>query len=141
MRKLLVPVDGSRCSLRALKYAAAQARYGPVTLHLLNTKPPRDDYGMVGAHVTERQHRKAAMARASEVLKRAIAAIGPARVPHVTHAVIGDTAAAIVNAARRLKCESIVMGTHGRGALGILLLGSVAIKVVHLARVPVTLVK
>lgn len=140
MRKLLVPVDGSRCSLRALKYAAAQSRYGPVTLHLLNTRPPRDDYGMVGAHMTLQQHRKAAMARAQQTLQRAVAAIGP-RVRSQTHALIGDAATAIVGAARRLGCESIVMGTHGRGALGILLLGSVATKVVHLAKVPVTLVK
>jgi nucleotide-binding universal stress UspA family protein len=141
MRRLLVPVDGSRCSLRALKYAAAQSRYGPVTLHLLNTKPPRDDYGMVGAHMTAQQHRKTAMMRAKDTLKYAIAAIGGTPARYETHAVIGDTATAIVDAARRLKCEAIVMGTHGRGALGILILGSVATKVVHLAHVPVTLVK
>jgi nucleotide-binding universal stress UspA family protein len=141
MRKLLVPVDGSKCSLRALKYAAAQSRHGPVTLHLVNTRPPFDNYGMVGAHISVRQHRKAALARAEETLKRAVAAIGAARVRHRTHAVIGDAAPAIVDAARRLKCDSIVMGTRGRGALGILMLGSVATKVVHLSHVPVTLVK
>jgi nucleotide-binding universal stress UspA family protein len=33
------------------------------------------------------------------------------------------------------------MGTHGRGALGDLLMGSVASQVLHHARVPVTFVK
>jgi len=33
------------------------------------------------------------------------------------------------------------MGTHGRAALGSILLGSVALKVVHPAAVPLTLVK
>jgi nucleotide-binding universal stress UspA family protein len=33
------------------------------------------------------------------------------------------------------------MGTHGRGAVGSLLIGSVAQRVVHLAKVPVLLVK
>jgi nucleotide-binding universal stress UspA family protein len=33
------------------------------------------------------------------------------------------------------------MGTRGRSALGDLVLGSVAVKVLHLAKVPVTLVK
>lgn len=140
MRRLLVPVDGSKCSLRALKYAAAQSRYGPVILHLLNTEPRRDDYGMVGAHLTAGQHRKIVMMRAKNILKRAIEVIGKARVRYQTHAVIGDAAPAIVNAARRLKCEAIVMGTHGRGML-ILMLGSVAMKVVYLSKVPVTLVK
>jgi nucleotide-binding universal stress UspA family protein len=35
----------------------------------------------------------------------------------------------------------IVMGTRGQGAVGNLLLGSVATKVIHLSKVPVTLVK
>lgn len=37
--------------------------------------------------------------------------------------------------------DVIVMGTRGMGALGNLALGSTATKVVHLADVPVTLVK
>ncbi|MFN5167526.1 MAG: universal stress protein [Pseudomonadota bacterium] len=37
--------------------------------------------------------------------------------------------------------DGIVMGSRGMGALGNLAFGSVATKVVHLADVPVTLVK
>ncbi len=33
------------------------------------------------------------------------------------------------------------MGTHGRGAFAELLVGSTTLKVVHLARVPVVLIK
>lgn len=47
----------------------------------------------------------------------------------------------IVKRAEELGCDGIVMGTQGRGAIGSLLMGSVAIKVVHLTRLPVTLVK
>jgi universal stress protein A len=45
----------------------------------------------------------------------------------------GDPATAIVNAAGQLKCELIVMGTHGRGGLQRLLMGSVAENVVRKA--------
>ena len=38
-------------------------------------------------------------------------------------------------------CDQIIMGSHGRTALGGLLLGSVAMKVLHLTDIPVTLVK
>lgn len=38
-------------------------------------------------------------------------------------------------------CDEIIMGTRGMGAVGNLVLGSVATKVVHLATVPVTLVR
>ena len=53
----------------------------------------------------------------------------------------GDPAETIARRATELGCESITMGTHGLTSLGILLLGSVAQKVVHHATVPVTLVK
>ena len=42
---------------------------------------------------------------------------------------------------RRLKCDAIVMGTRGMTTLGSLVPESVASKVVHMAKVPVTLVK
>lgn len=64
MKTLLVPVDGSKNSLRALKYAAAQSRHCPVTLHIVNVEPPLDDYGMVRAYISRRQYEMVAMARA-----------------------------------------------------------------------------
>ena len=46
-----------------------------------------------------------------------------------------------VAAARKLGCDSIVMGCRGMGAIKSLILGSTATKVIHLATVPVTIVK
>ena len=63
------------------------------------------------------------------------------KVPCERHLVIGDPARAIVKLVRKLNCDLIVMGTRGMGAVAGLVLGSVANKVVHLARTPVTLVK
>jgi nucleotide-binding universal stress UspA family protein len=53
---------------------------------------------------------------------------------------IGQTADTIVTFASRRHCEEIVMGTRGMGNLKGLLLGSITIKVIHLARVSVTVV-
>ena len=47
----------------------------------------------------------------------------------------------IVKRAEELGCDGIIMGTQGRGTVGRLLLGSVAAKVEHLTKLPVTLVK
>jgi nucleotide-binding universal stress UspA family protein len=47
----------------------------------------------------------------------------------------------IVEVARNMKCGEIVMGNSGLGAVAGLVLGSVARKVVYLAKGPVTLVK
>jgi nucleotide-binding universal stress UspA family protein len=141
MRSLLVPIDGSENSFRALDYAASHGKYGPVTLHLLHVGPPLDDYGMVGAHLSPQQHAKLMKERAHSILKRATGRVRSAQVECKTHIVIGNVATTVAAQSRRLKCESIVMGTRGMGGIANLLLGSVASKVVHLARVPVTLVK
>jgi nucleotide-binding universal stress UspA family protein len=53
----------------------------------------------------------------------------------------GDAATEIIRAAESIPCELIVMGTHGRGALGRLLMGSVAEQVVRKAPCPVLTVK
>jgi nucleotide-binding universal stress UspA family protein len=41
----------------------------------------------------------------------------------------------------RRAIDQIVLGTHGRGPVGTLFLGSVALRVLHLARIPVLLVR
>jgi nucleotide-binding universal stress UspA family protein len=141
MTNVLVPVDGSRNSMRAIDYAVKQSGTTPVNLHLLTVEPPLDDYGMVGAYLSRQQHTRAMKSRAAEILQRAAAR---ARVPNVTckvHIVIGDVPSSIVRTARRLHCDSITMGTRGMGSLRNLILGSVASKVLHLTRIPVTLVK
>lgn len=53
----------------------------------------------------------------------------------------GPAAPAILAEARRQNSEAIVMGTRGAGALQGFALGSVALRVVHRARIPVILVK
>lgn len=138
---VLVPFDGSRNALRALEHAIGEARDRRSRIHLLNVELPLDDYGMVKAYLTPREHRQATGERARTVLAPALARLKAARVPHESHVVWGEPAEAIVRTARRLKCPAIVMGTRGMGAAGNLLMGSVANKVVHLAKVPVTLVK
>jgi nucleotide-binding universal stress UspA family protein len=53
----------------------------------------------------------------------------------------GDPASAILNAARESRSDLIVMGTHGRGWVGRLLMGSVAQEVVRKSACPVLTVK
>ncbi len=53
----------------------------------------------------------------------------------------GTPADRIVRAARRLSADLIVLGTHGRGGLAKLFLGSVAERVIAMARCPVLTVR
>lgn len=141
VKNILVPVDGSSNSLRAVKFAISEAKHGLTTIHLLHVVPEFDDYGMVGAYLSEHQRRQVMNKRADAILKRGTAALQAARSKYKVHMVVGDTAEKIAATAHRLRCSSIIMGTRGMGMLGTLVLGSIATKVIHLAKVPVTLVK
>ena len=141
MKCVLVPFDGSRPAKRAVAHAIRLARPRGVTVHLLNVEPDLDDYGLMRAYLTRSKHRKIMGERARAILKDAERRFKEAHVRCLSHVGHGDPAKAIVSTARRLGCDSIVMGTRGLGAVGSVLLGSVASKTIHLSRVPVTLVR
>ena len=56
-------------------------------------------------------------------------------------ALTGEPADALLEEAKRVNADLVVMGTRGMGDLGALLLGSVSHKVIQLAECPVTVVK
>jgi nucleotide-binding universal stress UspA family protein len=139
--RILVPIDGSKTALRALRHAAALARVSRAQVRLLNVQPPMPLYGMVRAYLHERQYREACAGLAARALAPAQHALRRAGVAHQADVAYGEPGATIAATAHRLKCASIVMGTRGLGSVEGLLLGSVATKVIHLAKVPVTLIK
>lgn len=142
MRKLLVPVDGSECSARALDYALRLASGHPgVALHLLNVHHDPVVYGELQVYVPRERMLELQRKQGEAVLAPAAEKAKAAGVPCTTEVRSGDVATIIAECADELKCDGIVMGTRGMGVIGNLFLGSVATKVVHLANVPVTLVK
>lgn len=142
MHKLLVAIDGSDHARRALEYALKLAREnGPIELHLLTVQPEANVYGEIQVYVTEEQMAKLQRRHSEDIIAPAVEAAKKAGVAHTSEIVVGDAAATIVKRAEELGCDGIVAGTQGRGAVGSLLMGSVALKVVHLTKLPVTLIK
>jgi nucleotide-binding universal stress UspA family protein len=141
MTAFLVPVDGSTSSLHAIDYAATQAKRFKALVHLLNVQLPVETYGMVPAYLSPRKHRDLTMPIANTILRQAAQRLKRTGVKCETHVVYGDIAQSIVRTWCRLGCEAIIMGTRGMGAIGHLLLGSVATKDAHLSKLPVTLIK
>lgn len=142
MRKILVAIDGSGNSLRALDFAVAQARFVPGTdLHVLTVQLPTSSYGALEFYAMEQKLREMAAAQAGVVLDSAGDRLKQSGCKFELEQVDGEPASAIARRAAELGCESIIMGTHGRGQLGAVLMGSVAQRVVHHATVPVILVK
>lgn len=141
MKSALVPLDGSENALRALAHAIAELRgQADAELHVLSVQtPPIHPWPgkLVPPDVIDDELR-----RAGETI--VAAADRPATLAGVacaSHVRIGNAAAEIADCARELGCDAIVMGTRGLGRVANLVLGSVAHKVVHLAGVPVTLVR
>jgi nucleotide-binding universal stress UspA family protein len=142
MRRILVAIDGSENALRALDFAIRQARLEPVAeLHVLTVEPPGSTFTAWEIYVTAENLQRIAAERAQGILDAAAARLAEQGVRFQVERLAGEPAETITRRARELGCESITMGTHGFGALGILIMGSVAQKVLHHAKVPVTLVK
>ncbi len=138
---ILVCVDGSDASTRAARHVARLAQHiGELEVHLLNVQPLGEDWTVrrsLKPHELDELEREWSEA-AFEPARASLVASG---VRFVEHSERGEAAATIVRCANEWDCDQIVMGSHGRSALGDLLLGSVASKVLHLAKLPVTLVK
>ncbi len=141
MLKVLVAVDGSENSLRTVDYLLMLARNSrePFEAHVLNVQPPvtfGDIKKFIGHDALNRYYHD----EGERALAGARSRLAAANVAHTFHIAVGPVAETVVQYAREHGCTQIVLGTHGLGALSGLL-GSVAMKVLHLADVPVTLVK
>jgi nucleotide-binding universal stress UspA family protein len=142
MRKLMVPIDGSGSAMHALDHAIALAKdRSGVELSLLNVHPDPVVYGEIQVYVPLDRVLEEQRKRSEALLAPAVEKVQAAGVPYTTEIESGDAATTIARRADALQCDGIVMGTRGMGAVANLLLGSVAAKVVHLANMPVTLVK
>lgn len=141
MNRVLVAVDGSPNSLRAVRYLVrSRGRAAPMEVHLVNVQQPIDS-PEIRRFKLPRDILRMQRRRGAKQLRAARALLDRSRVPYEAHALIGRVAETIVRFARQRHCSAIIMGTRGMTAFGNLVLGSVATKVVHAARMPVTLVK
>lgn len=141
--KVLIPVDGSECSLRAVAHTIrtidACGGGDGLDVHLLNVQahlPGTVGIGLRGKDL-EDYHREEgfkALAPARALLDQA----GVACTPHID---VGRPAEVIDRYARELGIDQIVMGTRGLGNLADILLGSTSEDLLRLTRLPLLLVK
>jgi nucleotide-binding universal stress UspA family protein len=141
--KILVPVDGSPASVRAVKLAVDQVKALPeASLVLLNVQNfsglslPEGAGIMPSAWIEQEEQRAAA-----EALREAVSTCREAGISYVTRTERGGVAATTDRVARDEHVQHIFMGTRGLGGVRGLLLGSVATQLLHLVALPVTLVK
>lgn len=145
MIRLLLPVDGSQASLRAVERAVALGGQlsQPIEILLLNVQPhaPWSDLMLSGKPSDLEAFARQQRAAGEKVLQSAQAIVEAAGVACRGFVEIGDAPYVINDYVNQYHCDQIVMGTRGLGSVGGLLLGSVTNKVLHLVKVPVMLVR
>jgi nucleotide-binding universal stress UspA family protein len=141
MSGILVGVDGSGQSGKALEWAAREAALRDVPLTVLTVCPNVIGYaGYVYGYESDEEltseARHAAQEQAGKVFARLDEASRPASA--AVRAVVGLPADQLLSAARG--ADMIVLGSRGAGGFRKLLLGSVARQVTHHAHIPVVII-
>jgi nucleotide-binding universal stress UspA family protein len=136
--KILHANDGSEHAFRALAMALAMARQNNSELHMICVE--EIDY-MPELIEEIREETGTAARRFHKVLQRARAMAGESRVKLDTHVIAGHPVRDIVELAKELNVELLVIGATGHSALYERLIGSRADRIVQLAHCPVLVVK
>ena len=141
MKTVLVPIDGSECSLQALHYLIG-ARAGDAARHCTCSTCSQAMTGDVRQFVARSDISEYQRAQSDEALRPARELLDAAGIAYESHLEVGHAAESHrPRCAEALGCDHIVMGTHGRSALADLLAGSTTLRVMHQTRLPVVLVK
>lgn len=143
MTTILVPIDGSPLAEQALPYARALPRPDD-TLLLLRVVPLAESIAaaMTGSVIASEDEVGAMWKQAADgELAQAAGHAGVEASRVETEVAVGDPAEQIVATAQAKPAEMVVMASHGRGAIGRAIFGSVADRVAHTATVPVMLVR
>jgi nucleotide-binding universal stress UspA family protein len=139
--KILLAVDGSEYTKRMLAWLATHEEFlaRGAEYSFITVVPPLPAHmtSHVSREVLEGYHRE----RADEVLKPIVEFARHHGWRYDASWPVGDPAETIAHKANAGRYDLIVMGSHGHTALGSLLLGSVAQRVLATCRLPVLIVR
>ena len=133
IRRILVPVDFSDCSLAGLRYAVRFANEVGARIIVLHVAD-------LGGSYDSPTYMKAARRRCGDQMQAFLKRVHFNGVPVDTSAVAGYCPAAIYEAAVKKGADLIIISTHGRTGLRRALIGSIAEGTVRHAACPVLVV-
>lgn len=140
MRRVLIPVDGSEYSDRAIAYLIGQAKdRQPLEIHLLNVQEPVRVW-QVRKFLLPEEIERFQRARSEHALQAARELLEQAGLTGIPHGLVGPIPETIARTAKDRDCDTIIMGTAGISAFRRILFRSIAARVVRCSEVPVTLV-
>ncbi len=149
-KHILVPLDGSRFSGQALRYAIVVAqRFGaevilmqvvsPASLTVVAAPPVGEASPVVIEMAVQgaRRQDKKNEARAKRYLRKKLQGVAAKGIKGSHHVVMGIPARSIMEFCHKEAVDLIVMATHGRSGLRRAFVGSVADEVIRESGVPV----
>ncbi len=135
-KSILAPVDGSAPSNAAVALAVQLAKEGGASLTFCHIehipRPSHDAGGFAREQIMEEENKTA-----HQVLEAATKTAADAGVQAKTALLADPVVDAILEAAHDSRADVIVMGTHGRGGIARLLLGSTTANVIARSPLPV----
>lgn len=155
IKKILVPLDGSRFSLRALSYAGEIAPCFDAEVMLLQViqsavavpttagmVPGMESVAVaeIASQIALEQDNKSA-ARVRRYLSRKVRNFKSRGIRSSYHVAVGDAAQSIMRFSRKEHVDLVVMTTHGKGGLQRAFMGSVADSVIRESGTPVLVIR
>lgn len=140
LKKILVPVDFSDCSQKALTYAVQFAKEFGATLDVVHVVAPYysgDPYGFTDFAPIDQQVKANGEQRVAALVLKQV----PQGIPVETYVRMGRPASVITEVAKELDADLIIIATHGHTGLKHVLMGGTAEHVVRYAPCPVLTVR
>ena len=139
--KILIAVDGSEHTKKMLAYLAAHDEWRSeaqtyTVMHTVLAVPPR-----AASYIDSTSIKDYYEAEAQKVFKSIKTFLSKAGIEADYVYKVGHPANEIANLAAKGKYDLVMLGSSGHGALGNLVMGSVATKMLALSTVPVLLVR
>jgi universal stress protein A len=144
IRRILIPIDFSPASDRALDYARALSEEFGAPLYLLHVIEDRLMTGPWPAEVYLGELPKLREDLVKEAERRMLAtlqSLAAEGIQATGEVLIGGPSHVIIEQANTVNADLIVMGTHGRTGITHLLIGSVAERVIRHAPCPVFVIR
>ena len=142
-KRILVPTDGSDITAKAVDTTIALAKSVGAQVFTISAKEPFPYSAISEMQPTPPQEFFDAQERiASQRVQVVVAKCAAAGVPCQSHTVEAlHPWEAIIDHAKRMECDLVVMASHGRRGVSALLLGSETQKVLTHSKVPVLVVR
>ncbi len=141
-KKILIPIDGSELALKAVATGVKLASEVSAEVVFLHARAPYiAPYAAEVALMdtkTQAMFERSISADSDKILDEAKQIADAAGVANASVSAVSSRAESLIEkTVKEMGCDLVVIGSHGRGALGRFIMGSVTTRLLHISPVPV----